>query len=403
MRSKALVWFVACAFSQGALASSLDDGSSFASSLGVDGESIVSSGNSDMSGITWGDQSGRTGLFGSDSISSQALQNVTDCETNPPDPNDQTQEGQARYAECLALGFSNFNYAGKVNAAYGNLADDPALQPKDIEALLEQFGLTGTTTEDECVVRTVTNPPQTQDFECFKGYDVSLENYATVGREVVIDADSNFQCDKTVQSYETVKCSIKTILSCSADICIPITNLKKSGDFGQISLGGSSTSWTLKVGSPGVNDISRTESRKKIFWQSTYTFDIENLQEITKFILQKTHADNTLAVWLNGNLIYHSEPDGKDIIQCSTPKVSKGIDILNGDGCVTHFWPKEGVYPNKDVKKYLVEGKNTVKLKLFVEINGYGEGFAIFQGKATCQTCSVSTVNECETLEARSQ
>lgn len=105
-------------------------------------------------------------------------------------------------------------------------------------------------------------------------------------------------------------------------------------------------------------------------------FSMSQIDLVTSFYLSHVKFDDYLQLTLNGHVVYVG-PDGGDYLE-----VKRG-SVYNGKfrrGCERgKNWD---VQLNRDLKPFLLEGKNTLEMKIIV--SGYGEGWLQIKAKKQC-------------------
>lgn len=114
--------------------------------------------------------------------------------------------------ECEAVNFLARNPQVRPQFTIG--PNDPLIQKykqykSNAEQAFAQFFPGGTGSQSQCVTRNETIPGQYSTETCVSAQEVGT-NQCTMGRVINIDTDANFQCEQTLNSYETVTCN-KTI------------------------------------------------------------------------------------------------------------------------------------------------------------------------------------------------
>jgi hypothetical protein len=89
------------------------------------------------------------------------------------------------------------------------------------EAVFQSSGISGGMgSNSQCVTRTETTPAQTTTETCSSIRELSTEQ-CTMGRIINIDSDANFQCDQTINAYETLKCRRGNSVTVGFGQCTP--------------------------------------------------------------------------------------------------------------------------------------------------------------------------------------
>lgn len=88
--------------------------------------------------------------------------------------------------------------------------NDPMMQKykqlrDNAEQSFAQFFPGGTGSQGQCVTRNETTPGQYSTETCVSAQEVGTDQ-CTMGRIINIDTDANFQCEQTINAYESLKC-----------------------------------------------------------------------------------------------------------------------------------------------------------------------------------------------------
>jgi len=374
--------------------------------------SQISAGSATGKVPSYGASAPETNYFqgGRGELSGHGITKMQTCATATPDSD------PIKRQECEAV---NFLARNPNTRPQFDLSNNPMFaRAKNIrnnaENIFASLGMGGTGSTTQCVPRTITTPAQYSTDTCSSIREVG-EQQCTMGRVIKIDADSNFQCDQTINAYETLKCRRTYEVSCTGGGtgCAPSginTGTATISGFGRILLHQAGNNyWYLSAGTIApdgswINNYMFSDTFLQIF-QSDIYFDITNKDNIATFFLDQILYDDNIAVWLNGNLIYHST-GGNDFNYCTVTE--DGItyqDITDGGTCSSSFF--EGgsniySYGGVELKHLLVNGTNHVRLKLVVGKNG--DGIVRFKTLAYCPlNCSAILRNGCAGLEARAR
>lgn len=117
--------------------------------------------------------------------------------------------------ECAAVNFLAKNPGTRLQFNI-NPATDPSLAAgkqvlSNPSALAEDFS---ETTETACATRTENTPASFTNEVCNE-YLTSTEEQCSIGQQVTVDADANYQCDEKTKEYETLKCKRQNVCSVS--------------------------------------------------------------------------------------------------------------------------------------------------------------------------------------------
>jgi hypothetical protein len=142
----------------------------------------------------------------------------------------------------------------------------------------------------------------------------------------------------------------------------------------------------------------------------TLKFTVSNLQLISMFKLSRAAFDDWLKVELNGHVVYVG-PKGGDRLEVVQQQISCGhicygfetrvyyTEFNYGSPELKTSW---NFYPDIDLKPYLVEGENTIKMRTVVA--GHGEGAIVMKTRQYCpKVCTETWENQCSNFETRAQ
>lgn len=143
---------------------------------------------------------------GNGNTSGLGLAKLQACETNG-------SSGTAvQRQECEAVNFlaKNPNVRPQLNISKN---DALIKKTRDIQGSAEDiFGSIGQGGNTACVTKTVTTPAQYETNTCINLSEAEAQQ-CTMGREIDINADSNFQCKQTINTYESYSCNKRVTVS----------------------------------------------------------------------------------------------------------------------------------------------------------------------------------------------
>lgn len=143
---------------------------------------------------------------------------VSLCATATPDSN------PIRRQECDAVNFLARN--PDIRPQFTITSNDPMIlgartARNSAEAVFQSSGINGGMgSNSQCVTRTETTPAQTTTETCSSIRELTTEQ-CTMGRVINIDSDANFQCDQTINAYETLKCRRGNSVTVGFGQCTP--------------------------------------------------------------------------------------------------------------------------------------------------------------------------------------
>ncbi|MDP2759777.1 MAG: hypothetical protein Q8O64_05140 [Sideroxyarcus sp.] len=294
-------------------------------------------------------------------------------------------------------------------------------------------------------------------YQCIEQMQTLSNASCFIGQQIAVNTSYNYQCNQTVQGYETLKCRRSSSVTCTGggDGCDQggIVPNSWEGDMATTWLPDGAGNYILQFGTIADNYWGG--------WGAAYdrnlTFEARDVNLITRFALTRAAYDDWLLVKINGTTVYVG-PRGGDrlyVIDTGAPinasyctqndwggQWSCYQNSLWGDGvqligtysyCQCNGWDtctwscnndgppgyvKYGPLPSQysspelstswnftldiDLRQYLKNGSNTIFMRTIVA--GGGEGAIQITTRQKCPlNCSVSTNNQCATLEARSQ
>jgi hypothetical protein len=380
-------------------------------------------------------------------LSGHGVTKMQTCATATPDSD------PIKRQECEAI---NFLARNPNTRPQFDLSNNPMFaRAKNIsnnaENIFGSLGMGGTGSTTQCVPRTITSPAQYTTDTCSSIREVG-EQQCTMGRVINIDTDSNFQCDQTINAYETLKCRRSSNLTCTGggDGCDQggIVPNSWAGDMATSWFSDGAGNYILQFGTIGNNYWSGWA----ITQDRTLTFTIRDVGLITRFALTRASFDDWILVQVNGATVYVG-PYGGDRLQVyNAPYQDMGYGARcswDGDSRAWYCYDRNGTYLgyfsggnacytsndryyckdatrdglvqygansfgnpelgtswniglNIDLRPYLRSGTNTIFMRVIVA--GYGEGAIQLTTRQMCPLqCSVSTRDDCAALEARSQ
>jgi hypothetical protein len=144
-------------------------------------------------------------MFGGGDLTGSANTKISGCSTTPNA--DGSVSGKQ---ECSAVNFLAGRPSLNSKTAYSNIANDPAViaskaVSQNLQSTLNSLGYSNTTSTTQCTSQTITNPAQYIEKSCMEGNAVEQQQ-CSYGRDVIIDANSNYQCGQSVNAYEHLSC-----------------------------------------------------------------------------------------------------------------------------------------------------------------------------------------------------
>jgi hypothetical protein len=125
--------------------------------------------------------------------------------------------------ECEAVNFLARN--PQVRPQFNITKNDPMIigaknARSNAESFFQSLGMGGGGTSTQCTQRTETTPAQYTTETCSSIQEVGTQQ-CTMGRAINIDADANFQCEQTINAYESLKCRRGSSVTVGFGQCTP--------------------------------------------------------------------------------------------------------------------------------------------------------------------------------------
>jgi len=345
-------------------------------------------------------------LFGTSGLTGPASNRMASCASNP------MQDGAINNRmECEGVNFLAKRPSLQSKAAFPNIENDPAAMAGayvsgNLESIAKNLGINQGGVANQCKTVTVTDPAQYVERHCIEGYEVEAQS-CIYGREIVIDSDANYQCDKTVATKEVFDCSKKWICESGGDGC----------DSGGINPGSISATLRYDWRAAGGGDFYMEIGNVKDniygggFHEATAYFDVIDPARITKFILEWAAYDDYIWVTLNDQTVFVG-PYGGDRIEscCFDPAIREECTYdswsdsytckevvtgcrrqgvtWNGKDCKQfelmgpHEVKKGGITVNKDARSLLKKGQNKIWMK--IAVGGRGDMVTRWRTRQLC-------------------
>ena len=146
---------------------------------------------------------------------------VTACQTGPVNPNAFLQQN------CDAINYMARNPAIRpqftLTPGDPNVARSRSIEANPATLAANSLGYASPSAIGAftgCTTQTITTPP-TYTTEVCNEYLNATSHLCTVGRTIVVDADSNYQCSQTAKSYETLSCRRGSTVTIGFGQCTP--------------------------------------------------------------------------------------------------------------------------------------------------------------------------------------
>lgn len=211
-------------------------------------------------------------------------------------------------------------------------------------------------------------------------YTLYTEKQCAAGKIVEVDAQHMYQCSSGVKRRE---CDRKLKVECQrSEDCDAHGIVLKT-----IS---SDMKWVYKYPELTLGTIADnywTGNCQK--YDRTTTFEIKNTRAIDEFKIIEVGYDDHMRVEVNGHQVFIGPNDGNKLVvenvlerniygyEYYVPKVNTGKSIVD---CELYISRKDS--KNIDIKPYLKEGVNTIRIEVLV--SGAGEGWIKIRTKQHC-------------------
>lgn len=216
-----------------------------------------------------------------------------------------------------------------------------------------------------------------------------MEESSCFPKQIVeIDPKYNYLCNKKREvGIKTCTDSIKTIKCKDSAEC----------DLGGIKPGSVESDIELKLEN-GVLTIGTIrdngwEGKGCQLYDKNTTFKLKNVHLIKEFTIFNVGFDDYMEIIVNGTSVYAGPDDGRDLrVVTKTERkfsIKKGFyDVhyqMINNGSSDHPCERNtnwNLQKNIDLKPYLVEGENSIRIRVFV--SGWGEGWLKIRAKQNC-------------------
>ncbi|PZP49716.1 MAG: hypothetical protein DI596_15555, partial [Azospira oryzae] len=270
------------AFAQSASQSAFEQGKALGSSNIQGTFNSINSGSAADKIPAYGTNPAETQYYqgGQGDLSGPGVTKMQSCATAAPDPD------PIRRQECEAVNFLARN--PQIRPQFNIDRKDPMFaKARDIgrnaENIFQSLGINGGTgASTQCTTKTETTPAQYTTETCSTVREIGQQQ-CTMGRIVNIDADANFQCEQTVNAYETLKCRRGSDVTCTGggDGCDQggIVPNSWAGDMAVSWFPDGAGNYILQFGTIGNNYWSGYGA----VYDRTLTFEVRDVGLITKF------------------------------------------------------------------------------------------------------------------------
>lgn len=351
--------------------------------------------------------------------------------------------------ECEAVNFIAKNPENRVR--FDLSPSDPAViasrgHANNAGGMLDQI-----TGGQECVDKTTTTPAEHAIESCVEYLPIE-DKSCTIGQQVDVDADSNFQCEVTYQALERVTCQKRLTVTCASP---PGCNLggvvgTPEGDMQVKTSEAEDGSLNIEFGVLGDRYWSGDEVVGKAY-DRTMTVELADKSLVQLFKLTRARWDDWLLVSVNGTVVFvgpkggdrleqvqqytgtyrqadgitctYSADDGGARYECrqadysvvavhNTCSLSAGVWNCDRRSMIqtssTKFWPVAELNgggdsnPNIDLRPYLKTGSNVIFTRTIV--GGGGDAYLVFNTQVQCPTvCKDVWDDQCVDYRARTQ
>ena len=347
---------------------------------------------------------------GNGNTQAAGVSKINDCQNGPVDPDAFKQQN------CDAI-----NYMAKQPATRPqfDVSNDPNIaRSRAITANASSLAANSLGFVDPnavgafsgCTTKTTTMAASTITEVCHD-FTSSVSQSCALGRSVVVDANTNYQCDKTTKGYENLKCNRISSVTCTGggDGCDRggIVPNSWAGDMATTFKPDGAGNYILQFGTIADNYWGGWGT----VYDRTMTFTVKDVALVSLFSLVRAAFDDWLLVSINGTVVYVG-PKGGDRLETFHKKCTgtrRACDGFDPGPFVRYCATCEGspelstnwiIGLSINLKPYLKTGANTIFVRTIVA--GYGEGAIQIRTRQVCPiTCTASTNNQCQSLEAR--
>jgi hypothetical protein len=153
---------------------------------------------------------------GKGDLTGHGITKMQSCATATPDSD------PIKRQECEAVNFlaRNPNVRPQFDLSNNPMFDRAKNIRNNAENIFASLGVGGTGSSTQCVPRTITTPAQYSTDTCSSIREVG-EQQCTMGRVINIDTDANFQCEQTINAYESLKCRRGSSVTVGFGQCTP--------------------------------------------------------------------------------------------------------------------------------------------------------------------------------------
>lgn len=236
-------------------------------------------------------------------------------------------------------------------------------------------------------------------------------NNCPVGQQVVVDQNTNYQCDATLKVQANQTCNRILNVSCTtpADTCA--NSIPFSGA-GYYSYSGGTMSFGYH--SPYIRNYSDASDPSAAIgsghYNQKFTFNLADKTQVSLFNISGG-ADDFIRIWVNGTLVSNYGPVIYDYTVGVPYEVEGGGEAsmyytAYGPPYTTYYYTREtNTYnglPTVSALQYLKNGSNVIDVAAWVTIGGsYDANIDI---RLRCPSvCTDSWNNQCATLEGKSK
>jgi hypothetical protein len=220
---------------------------------------------------------------------------------------------------------------------------------------------------------------------CDEYYGVS-ENNCKIGQIVEVDSSHKYQCFKE-RNYTEKLCSKKLKVTCSSDICsssgIVASDIASDMKFEY-------NNPYLTIGTI-ADDYWYFGKGKCTLVERITKFNIKNINELKEAVLVEAGYDDYMYLEINGQLVFN-EPHGGDILEVVNNVVIKNSKFLKAAkenesmaqmvGKPCDLGKNNKSTPNKNLRPYLKEGENSIRMR--VAVGGHGEAWIKLKINQSC-------------------
>lgn len=333
---------------------------------------------------------------------------INDCANLPGD------ENLFKRQECEGINFVGRNKTQRPDVTIDNdenfvsKTTEISKDPKDTliqygwDIPYNQDGSIGEIPIDACGTEKITIPPRIyyEDCSIYTGSEAFLCESIL---KVTVDPSFNYSCLETKYNNSYHDCSKELKVTCEKATTCANQGIKLASWQGDMAVSmtpiGTEGVYKLVFGTIGDDYWKNGNYDRKL------TFNIQNLSELTVFKLVRVEYDDWMYVEVNGSLVWSVVTGKRLTAPCKNSKCSfeaaRKVYSQPGNAYVGYAekrtsWKQD---TNIDIRPYLREGSNVIRL--YTIVGGGGEGNAWFHAQQYCTPTCSEKWQGCESYESK--